>query len=88
MNEMAKLAAAEGLDIGRNRLIKWLKQNSVLMENNLPYQQYIDRGYFEVVEVPKKTVYKDMLFSKTVITGKGQIWLMGKIKKHYMQTSI
>ena len=70
MNEMAKLAAAEGINIGRNRLIKWLKNNNVLMSNNLPYQQYIDRGYFEVVETSKKTVYKDMLFSKTVVTGK------------------
>lgn len=85
MNEMAKLAAAEGINIGRNRLIKWLKNNNVLMSNNLPYQQYIDRGYFEVVETSKKTVYKDMLFSKTVVTGKGQIWLMDKIKNYYAE---
>lgn len=83
MNEMAKLAADEGINIGRNRLIKWLKQNDVLMDDNLPYQKYIDRGYFQVVEVSKKTVYKDMLFHKTVVTGKGQIWLINKIKEHY-----
>lgn len=88
MNEMAKLAVAEGINIGRNRLIKWLKQNNVLMDNNLPYQKYIDRGYFEVVEIPKRTVYKDMLFSKTVVTGKGQIWLMDKIQKHYAKETV
>ena len=45
MNSMAKLARAENISVGRNKLYSWLKRTGVLMSNNLPYQRYIDRGY-------------------------------------------
>ncbi|MBS4924783.1 MAG: phage antirepressor KilAC domain-containing protein, partial [Ruminococcus bicirculans] len=50
MNAMAKLARAENISVGRNKLYSWLKRTGVLMSNNLPYQRYIDRGYFAVKE--------------------------------------
>lgn len=81
MSQMAKLACDEGVNIGRNRLVKFLKDNKILMSDNTPYQKFIDAGYFEVVKTEKKTVYGMMYFPKTVITGKGQIWLMNKLQK-------
>lgn len=44
--------AAKVLDagIGRNRLFKLLREKNILMNNNQPYQEYIDRGYFRVIE--------------------------------------
>lgn len=36
--------------IGRNNLFKFLRCNKILMDSNLPYQEYIDRGYFRVIE--------------------------------------
>lgn len=83
MEEMAKIARDERIEIGRNRLIKWLKDKKILQNNCIPYQAYIERGYFDVVEVKKDTVYGVKIFPKTVITGKGQIWLMGKLKLEY-----
>lgn len=83
MAEMAKLAHDEGIDIGRNRLIKWLKGNKILMNENTPYQRYIESGYFKVVEVTKNTVFGTQIHPKTVITGKGQVWLMNKLLKEY-----
>lgn len=83
MAEMAKLAHDEGIDIGRNRLIKWLKENKILMNENTPYQRYIESGYFKVVEVTKNTVFGTQIHPKTVITGKGQVWLMNKLLKEY-----
>lgn len=83
MDEMSKIAKDENIDIGRNRLIKWLKENKILKDNRVPYQLYMDRGYFKVVEVPKDTVYGTKVFLKTVITGKGQIWLIEKLRKEY-----
>lgn len=83
MEEMAKIARDERIEIGRNRLIKWLKDKKILQNNCIPYQTYIERGYFNVVEVKKDTVYGVKIFPKTVITGKGQIWLMGKLKLEY-----
>lgn len=43
MNSVAKT-----LGIGRNKLFLVLREKKVLMHNNLPYQEFLDRGYFEV----------------------------------------
>lgn len=85
MNEMSKIARDENIAIGRNRLINWLKDNKILMDNNTPYQTYIDRGYFDVVEVKKDTSYGSRVFPKTVITGKGQIWIIEKLRAEYQK---
>ena len=85
MEEMSKIARDENIDIGRNRLIKWLKDKKILQNNNTPYQTYIERGYFEVIEVKKDTVYGVRVFPKTVITGKGQIWIIEKLRAEYQK---
>ena len=56
------------------------------MKDNTPYQQYLDRKYFDVIKVPKKTVYGEMYFPTTVVTGKGQIWLLNKLKEEYVNS--
>lgn len=33
---------------GRNKLFAFLRDKKVLRTNNLPYQEYLDRGYFDV----------------------------------------
>jgi anti-repressor protein len=37
-------------DIGRNKLFQFLRDKKILMNNNQPYQQYIDSEYFRVIE--------------------------------------
>lgn len=83
MDEMAKIARDENINIGRNRLIKWLKEKKILKDNRTPYQTFIERGYFDVVETKKDTVYGTMVFPKTVITGKGQLWVIEKLRAEY-----
>lgn len=83
MDEMAKIARGEHIDIGRNRLVKWLKDRKILKDNRTPYQTFIDRGYFDVVEVKKETTYGTRVFPKTVVTGKGQIWVIEKLRAEY-----
>lgn len=78
IGDLAKLT--DGL-IGRNRLFKLLKENKILMKDNKPYQNFIDRGYFEVTERIIKAVNKDIISFTTYVTGKGQIWLLNKIKE-------
>ena len=46
---MAQVAKAFGTE--RNRLFELLRNQKILMKNNLPYQEYLDRGFFEVHEV-------------------------------------
>jgi anti-repressor protein len=67
--------------MGRNKLFEWLRNNKYLMKNNIPYQNYIDNHYFEIVEYSVKTPYGDKLVVKTLITGRGQIKLLEKIRK-------
>jgi len=38
------------MGIGRNRLFEILRDKRILMNDNKPYQTYIDRGYFRVIE--------------------------------------
>ena len=47
MNDVAK-----SLGYGRNKLYDFLREKKVLMKDNLPYQRFIDNGYFTVKENP------------------------------------
>ena len=69
MGEVAKLL---NKGFGRNKLFETLRNKKVLMRNNLPYQKYVDLGYFEVVEISKPKANGDlMVFTKTLVTQKG-----------------
>ena len=79
----AKLVKDENIPLGRNKLFDWLRINKYLMKNNVPYQTYIDNGYFEVVEYTYNTPYGSKLGTKTLVTGKGQIKLVEKLRKEF-----
>lgn len=48
INEVAKVLAIKNM--GRNKLFEFLRNNKILMNNNQPYQKYVDFGYFRVIE--------------------------------------
>ena len=81
MNDMAKLCADHGIRIGRTRLFAWLRSKRILMAGNIPYQKYIERGYFKV----KERVFMSDGFMKsyrqTYITGKGQQYILTRLIK-------
>ena len=83
MNAMAKLAIEENIPIGRNRLFRWLRENEILMSNNLPYQKFIDRGYFAVKESVFETPTMTKTYQQTFVTGKGQAYIIGRLKKEF-----
>lgn len=68
---------AKAIGMGQNKLFEWLRKNKYLMSNNIPYQQYVDLGYFKVIEwvLEKKNEAK----FKTLITGKGQKFIINKL---------
>lgn len=83
IDEFAKmLCNKNGIQIGEKRLFAWLRENRYLMQNNLPYQAYLDCGYFELKQgaFSKKdnTIYG---YTQTLIAGKGQIYFTNKIIK-------
>jgi len=43
---------AKAIGWGRNKLFAELRERKILMRDNKPYQEYIDRGYFVVKEKP------------------------------------
>ena len=57
-----------GIQMGRNQMMKWLRLNGYLTEKNLPYQKWLNAGYFEVCEVVKF----GKVYPVTLITGIGQ----------------
>lgn len=81
MRDMAKLLCDEGLNIGEKRLYRYLRNNGVLMQDNMPYQSYVDRQYFVVKENPINTIYGVKLTKTTLVTPKGQMWIVSKIKE-------
>lgn len=85
MNAMAKLAIEENIPIGRNRLFRWLRENEILMSDNLPYQKYIDRGYFAVKESVFETGSMTKTYQQTYVTGKGQAFIIGRLRKEFSQ---
>jgi len=66
MNDVAK-----SLGYGRNKLYDFLRDNKILMKDNLPYQTYIDRGYFKVKENPIKMGSYIKNKAQTYVTSKG-----------------
>lgn len=48
MAAAAKVLSIKG--IGRNNLFEMLRKHGILMQNNQPYQEFVDRGYFRVIE--------------------------------------
>ena len=67
---------------GEINLYKFLRNTSVLMWNNIPYQQYIEQGYFRIVTKPfTKANGKKEVSHQTYTTPKGRVWILKKIKE-------
>ncbi len=69
MGKVAKIINAKGY--GRNNLIAFLRYKKVLQSNGTPYQKFVDRGYFKVVESKYLVHGKPMVGYKTVVFQKG-----------------
>lgn len=84
---LAKLANDENIPIGRNKLFEWLRKNCILMSKgehkNEPYQKCIDNGWFVVKEYAYKTPYGNQIGTKTYVTGKGQMYIIEKLRKDF-----
>jgi anti-repressor protein len=83
IGRLAKLVNDEHIPIGRNKLFEWLRNNKYLRNNNEPYQQYVDNGVFKVKEYTYTTPYGDKVGTKVYVTGKGQIYIVEKLRKLY-----
>ena len=83
VNKMAKLCADHGIRIGRNRLFAWMRSRGILMGGNIPYQEYIENGYFRVKESVYETNGQKRTYQQTFVTGKGQQYILSRLMREY-----
>ena len=80
IRDYAKILCDKSLNIGGNRLYSLLRESCVFMASNMPYQKFIDRGYFVVTEIPYNLSRKTKLRITPLVTPKGQEWLAKKVR--------
>lgn len=77
--------AAKILGWSRNNLFRHLREIKLLQSSesqwNVPYQSSLDSGWFKVIETEftNRDTYEVHITSKTVVTGKGMIYLSKKL---------
>lgn len=76
---LSKLLRKQGLNIGRNKLFEWLRENKFLRANNEPYQKYINDGIFKTKESTYFVGTIPKIAIKTFVTGKGQRYIFDKL---------
>lgn len=70
LGDVAKVLGIKGL--GRNKLFELLRNKKILMKDNIPYQKYVDAGYFRVIEQKYtqddevKVNFKTLVFQKGI----------------------
>lgn len=74
-NHQTMNVVAKSLGIGRNKLFQILREKKILMQNNTPYQQYMNIGYFAVKEKPIQMREQVINKPQTYVTAKGIDWL-------------
>lgn len=79
MKEVAKILNIKG--IGRNKLFEILREKKILDGNNQPYQEYVDRGYFRIIESRFTLPTGEIKISlKTVVFQKGLDYIRKVLK--------
>jgi len=74
---------AKSISLGRNTLFKMMRDDGLLMKNNMPYQNRIEQGIFQVIEQIPFTDSKGVTHPAftTFVTGKGQVYLEKKYRR-------
>lgn len=77
-----EVAKTINLGFGRNNLFEFLRKEKVLQPNNIPYQKFVDKGYFKLIEggfYDSKGKFK--ITYKTVVFQKGVDFIIKLIQK-------
>ena len=81
MNEVAKVLNIKGY--GRNNLFEFLRENKVLDRWNVPYQRYVDNGWFRVIEQHYQKNGEPIVTTKTLVYQKGVDGIRKMIERCY-----
>lgn len=84
LNEFCKVLYRENdLEIGSHRLFRFLREHKVLQANNLPYQCYMERGWFDNTQEQDCVGSNIITYPTARITPKGQMGVLRLLKKYY-----
>ena len=81
MNEVAKVLDYKG--IGRNKLFEFLREQNILDRYNVPYQRYVDNGWFRVIEQKYMKNGEPVVSTKTLVYQKGIDGIRKKLQSVY-----
>ena len=81
MNEVAKVLDYKG--IGRNKLFEFLREQGILDRYNVPYQRYVDCGWFRVIEQKYVKDGEPVVTTKTLVYQKGVDAIRRKLQVAY-----
>jgi len=81
--DMAEVAKILNLKKGSITLFKVLRKHKILMNNNEPYQEYMNRGYFKIIEVPYTKDEEVKLRNKTLVYQRGIEFIDKFIKRYH-----
>ena len=85
MKSMAKLASKNGIKIGRNKLFSFLRDRKILDRENIPFANYMDKEWFQVVESPYTFNNGDVkIIRTTLVSPKGQIGIVRQLRNYYL----
>lgn len=81
--ELAKILAQNGIEVGQNRLFRWMRENGYLCQHgeyyNQPTQRAMEMALFELkktsITKPDGTV---LVNTTPKVTGKGQVYFVNK----------
>ncbi|HEY4554801.1 MAG TPA: phage antirepressor [Bacillaceae bacterium] len=89
VREVAKLCSKNGIITGERRLWQKLRDWKLVFANkNEPYQEYIDRGYFEIAQGVKENSKGAFTWLTTRVTPKGQAYIMNRLKKESSERQV
>lgn len=87
MGDVAKVLGIPGM--GRNNLFKFLRDEKILMADNRPYQEFIDREYFRVIEQKWNEPDGSVKISfKTLVYQKGLDFIRRTVTKAQGKTAL
>lgn len=83
IGDLAKILKQNGIETGQKRLFEWLRNNGYLMKygnsRNMPTQQYMEQGLFEIKESTVNNPDGSVRINRTTkVTGKGQQYFINK----------
>ena len=81
--ELAKILQQNGVNIGQNRLFKWLRDNGYLCQKGQYYNQPTQKAMeLKLFEIKQTTINKPdgsvLVTSTTKVTGRGQVYFVNK----------